>query len=69
LKKWQSEEEINARLRELTRDVRALRNELRSLSGAVQQHSPGANGTAKPQTTQPLEEDRKLRLTSRRKRS
>jgi hypothetical protein len=69
LKKWQSEEEINARLRELTRDVRALRNELRSLSGVVQQPSPGPNGTAKTQTTLPLEDDRKVRLISRRKRS
>lgn len=37
---WQSEEGINARRRDLTRDVRTLRHELRSLPGAARASPP-----------------------------
>jgi hypothetical protein len=67
LKKWQSEAEINARLRDLTRDVRALRSELRSQSAATRPSSPKASAAANP-PAQPFEDERKVRLIPKRKR-
>jgi len=63
LSKWQSEDEINAALRELTREVRAIRAELRAMSTAAQPSIlSGIVGSETARTTQPIDEDRKLRL-------
>lgn len=60
----QSQDEINAALRELTREVRSLIAVLRAISTAAQpsvlsriSHSEAGR------VTQPLDKDRKLRLT------
>ncbi len=69
LKTWQSEDEINARLRELTRDVRLLRNELLALAAARPSDPRVARSPdPPPTTTQPLDEERKLRLIPKRRR-
>jgi hypothetical protein len=63
LNKWHSEDEINAALRELTREVRAMRAELKALSTVARPSIlNGILGSEPAQTTQPIDEDRKLRL-------
>jgi len=60
--KWQSEDEINAAIRELAREVRALRVELKALwSAAPPSTLNGVVGSETARTTQPIDEDRKLR--------
>ena len=69
LKKWESEDEINASLRALTEEVRQLRAELRGSMDAAAGPAEAHAAPAKAHTTHPVEEDRKLRLVARRDRS
>jgi hypothetical protein len=66
LKKWQSEDEIRAALWELTREVHALSADLNALlSAAHTSNMNGVVGSETAKTTQPIDEDRKIRPIAR----
>lgn len=64
LNNWQTQDEINAALWELTREVRSLLAELKAISAVAQPSPPSriSHSTA-ARVTQPVDEDRQLRLT------
>jgi hypothetical protein len=62
LNSWQSQDQINAALWELTREVRSLVAELKAISAAAQPSVLNRISPSETRVTQPVDENRKLRL-------
>ena len=62
LNNWQSQDQINAALWELTREVRSLVAELKAISAAAQPSVLNRISPSETRVTQPVDENRKLRL-------
>jgi hypothetical protein len=63
MKKWQNESDINAELRKLTHEVRALRDEIRQdRLGRERDREERSLAPDEVSTSRPVDDERKLRL-------